>query len=181
MKLFSIVVAVDDQNGIGKNNTIPWHLPMEMKRFKELTIGDSKNIVVMGRSTYFSIPKKHRPLKNRLNIVLSKIYNDIDSSDGVCCFNDIDVMLKYISDNFDDDSYNLFLIGGAEIYKEFLSRKLCDRIYMTKIKGSFDCDKFFPDIEFNGYFKLVDDYEQSSQKNNENGIEYQYLLYEINK
>jgi dihydrofolate reductase len=180
MKLFSIVVALDDQNGIGKNNTIPWHLPLEMKRFKELTIGDNKNIVIMGRSTYFSIPSKHRPLKNRLNIVLSKIYNDIDTGNDVLCFNDIDVMLNYISNNF-DDSYNVFVIGGAEIYNEFLSRRLCDTIYMTKIKGSFDCDRFFPDIEINGYFKLIDDDDKFNQINNENGIEYQYLLYKINK
>ena len=75
MKPFSIVVAIDSQHGIGKNNDLPWHLPADLKHFKFITTNSAvgkRNVVVMGRKTWDSIPEKFRPLPNRTNVVLSK-------------------------------------------------------------------------------------------------------------
>lgn len=133
--MFSIVVAYDSEYGIGKNGRLPWKCPTDMKFFSELTTG---NIVIMGRKTYESIGSK--PLPNRLNVVVS---NSMESSaTGVMVVRDIESCCKLCS-RFPDKKY--YVIGGADIYKMFLKSRLVSEAYVTEMKGSYECNVFFPD------------------------------------
>ena len=120
---------------IGKDNTLPWHIPEELKSFKELT---SEQVVIMGRKTYDSLPPKFRPLPNRVNIVISRSMQPQEGID-VC---------HSIQESIDKaKSYNkdIFIIGGSTIYKEFLP--IADTMFISYIKGNFEGDTYFP--EFN--------------------------------
>ncbi|MDE1920753.1 MAG: dihydrofolate reductase [Candidatus Omnitrophica bacterium] len=147
MKNFSIVVAFDSSYGIGKNGRLPWRLPGDLRRFKEITTGEDqglkKNAVIMGRKTWESLPEKFRPLPNRVNVVLSR-RRDFKVPAGVLCFQNLDEALTALSslNNIGD----IFVIGGAEIYASAMAHPLCQKLYVTHVKGAFDCDAFFPPI-----------------------------------
>ncbi len=129
----SIIVAVDKNWGIGKDNTIPWYISADLKRFKRLTTG---NVIVMGKNTWFSLPK--RPLPNRKHIVLtsSKMSNDFEGA----------IICTEISKSFDlmDKEKENFIIGGASIYKAFLP--YANKLYLTVIHKAYEVDTFFPEI-----------------------------------
>ncbi len=162
---FNIIAAVDSKMGIGKNNTIPWRLPNEMKYFQDVTTANENNVVIMGRNTWESIPANRRPLKNRINIVLSRNEN-YQVPDGVLVFKSLDEVLS------DLNLLDVFIIGGAQIYNEAISHPLCKKIYLTQIEQDFRCDTFFPLIP--NYFKEI----SRSTKITEKGIDYRYLIYE---
>lgn len=154
---FDIIIAVDSQNGMGKNNDLPWHLPNELKHFQKITTKltnqNNKNAVIMGRNTWESIPKNRRPLKNRLNIVLTKQSHYRVDSD-VMLANSVDNALLRI-DLFNKEAdknnhlskiENIFVIGGAQVLVDAIHHKNCKKIYLTKINKNFHCDVFFPEI-----------------------------------
>ena len=177
----NIIVAVTENDAIGKDNKLLFILKEDMKNFKRLT---EDNIVVMGRKTYESIGK---PLPNRLNIVISreKHENDIDLiwvkslKDAVCLAN------KIIERDWEKYSIyekllaahkkQLFIIGGASIYKEALEEGIVDRIYLTRIKKTVnDADAYFPQLD---YFK---DWEiMKGNGYEENGV--RYSIHEIHR
>ena len=132
--MFTIVAAYDSRYGIAKGKYIPWKCPEDLTFFKKLT---KDNVVIMGRKTYESIGK---PLSNRTNIVISKTAPlDIPDITVVrdlveCC-----VACSKIP------NVNYYVIGGAEIYTMFLKSKLVSDSYITEMRGSYDCDLFFPD------------------------------------
>jgi dihydrofolate reductase len=133
------IVAVAKNNVIGKRGKLPWHYSSDMKFFKETTTG---NAVVMGRKTWLSLGK---PLKNRLNIVLSRNPN-IEPEESLLVFSDIDSVLS-LSKSLTTD---LFVIGGAEIYREFLPHM--DRWVVTEIPLKVDgADAFMPDNFLEGF------------------------------
>ena len=112
---FKMIVAFDKMNGIGKSNTIPWHLPEDLKHFAKLTKGDGNNAVIMGRKTYDSIG---RALPQRKNLVLTRDENIHKQNDDVTCFNSIYEIKKHcIISNYDE----VWIIGGSSIYKEFIT------------------------------------------------------------
>lgn len=155
-----IIVAVDKNWGIGKDNKLLAHLPTDMKRFKRITSG---NIVVMGRKTFESLGK---PLPNRLNIVLTKgLYK---SYDNVLFINDINTLLELAK--FTDKK--IFIIGGAEIYKTLLD--YCDKAYITIMNKTFDSDAHFPNLYLHKNWQI-----QSIDKKTicENGIEYNFMTF----
>lgn len=138
---------------IGKDGKIPWRIPEDMKRFKELTVGHP---VIMGRKTYESIPLKFRPLEDRLNIVLSKNTHYMDgayivrSLDDV--LSDLEVQWPRIEDlslNYTKIDYNkVYVIGGGEIYNE--SIYFANTLEITHVKQKVeDADAFFPKIDLN--------------------------------
>lgn len=145
LERYSIIVAHDDEYGIGKDGTIPWDCPADRKFFMEKTKG---RVVIMGRKTYFSIPEKHRPLKGRTNIVISRRYKKISGAIVVNSFKKA-LMEAYARRKdltpvrFDSEAY---VIGGEEIYRMALGRYsyLCRGIYITHIRGDHGCDVFFP-------------------------------------
>ena len=127
----TIIVAADLRNGIGIRNTLPWHLSDDLKRFKAIT---SENVVIMGRNTWFSLPK--RPLPNRQNVVLT--LEPLNES-GAIEMNSIDQLLSYLS----PDKEN-FIIGGDSIYRQFFP--LATKILLTRVLGVFETDTCIPDI-----------------------------------
>ena len=161
--MISIVVATDEAGGIGKENKLMWNIPADLKRFKEITTKNqiginnniNNNIVVMGRRTYDSIG---RELPNRANIVLS-LKNK--------CSYSVEDILDY-NERFTEEE--IFIIGGEEIYKQFLP--YTDKIYLTKVKGDFGADKFFHFDE--DMYELT--YRSGIQK--DNGYEFEFLEYE---
>jgi len=136
MKL-SIIVAVAKNNVIGKNNTLIWHLPADMKFFKEKTSG---HCIITGRKNYESIPEKYRPLSNRTNIVVT--HQKSYSAPGTIVVHTIADALKEAELTRDDE---VFIIGGAEIFKQTIDN--VNTIYITQIDEAFDGDVFFPAID----------------------------------
>ena len=138
MSDISIIVAVDENGGIGKNGTLPWSLPQDLKHFSKTTIGNGNNAVIMGRKTWLSIPENLRPLKNRLNIVLTRNEELSFPEDTIKAKSLTDALKKCTKSN------EIFIIGGGSIYKEVLEKDIYDKIYLTSVKGVFNCDTSFP-------------------------------------
>ena len=134
----SLIVAVSQNGMIGKDNDLIWHLPKDMKFFKDTTLGHH---VIMGRKNFESIPHKFRPLPNRTNIVITR-QSDY-KAEGSIVVNSVEEALKVAKSNEENEA---FIIGGGQIYKIALEKNLVDRIYLTRINGSFDGDTFFPEL-----------------------------------
>jgi len=134
----SLIVAVSENGVIGKDNDLIWHLPNDMRFFKETTMGHH---VIMGRKNFESIPHKYRPLPNRTNVVITR-QKDY-KAEGCVVVNSIEAALEVAKQNGDHEP---FIIGGGQIYKITLENNLVDRIYLTKIYHAFDGDTFFPEL-----------------------------------
>jgi len=155
----NIIVAVCENNGIGKDNSLPWHFKEDMRYFSKITKETGNNAVIMGRKTWDSIPKK--PLPKRDNLILSKTLKDNN------CFSSIEEILNYIKIR---DYDNVFVIGGETIYKQFLDENLVQKIYITKIHKGYDCDTYFPEI--NRKFSLETSFETI-----ENDVTIEFQVY----
>ncbi|UKT62328.1 dihydrofolate reductase [Pedobacter mucosus] len=146
-----IAVAVGENFAIGKNNQLLWHMPADLKFFKQTTSGHT---VVMGRKTYDSVGK---PLPNRRNIVITR-----DSSlkiDGVEVVNSLDEALEITK----NENKPVFIVGGAEIYRQALPKT--DILYLTTIHHTFDADTFFPAIDRNEWETVSSDPHKADEKN----------------
>lgn len=148
--MIKLIAALDYQNGIGKGNDIPWYIPEDLKRFKKLT---TDNIVIMGRKTWDSLPKQ--PLPNRTNIVITskqpfdKFIYDWDKKRFLfgCLQGALDV--------FGDVKYHdVYIIGGGSIYREALDLDIVDEMDLTWIKGDYNCDVHFPDVNWDNWEEL---------------------------
>lgn len=131
MSKISLIVAIDENKAIGKDNQLLWHLPNDLKFFKKITSGHP---IIMGRKTFDSIGK---PLPNRRNIVISR--NTDLKIDGAEVYDSLASALK----NSDAEN-EVFIIGGAEIYKQALP--LCNTIYLTQVHHKFEADTFLSDF-----------------------------------
>src|ERR1035437_5352318 len=135
--ILSIIVAVSENNVIGKDNRLIWRLPADMKFFKEKT---TDHVIITGRKNYESIPEKFRPLPDRKNIVITRQKNY--HAPGAIVVSSIENALQYVSENHNDEE--IFIIGGAEIYRQTIS--VCDKIYLTRLHHTFEGDAYFPII-----------------------------------
>ena len=135
----SLIVAVSENGVIGKDNDLIWHLPIDMKFFKDTTLGHH---VVMGRKNFESIPHKYRPLTDRTNIVITR--QSGYKAEGCIVVDSVVAALDIAKNNGDTEP---FIIGGGQIYKLALEANLVDKIYLTKINHTFDGDTFFPELE----------------------------------
>ena len=173
---FKIIVAKDDTGGIGLNNKIPWHNKEDMRRFASLTRGNGKNAVLMGRSTWESLPKG--PLRDRYNLILSEssfifsesssFYMNICETD-VGVFRNVDALLSFIeSKSFED----VWIIGGEKVYNIFLEdeqlNKLVKEVYVTKITGEYGCDRFFQELNTDQYAAVDGESSEFIVYNNKN-------------
>ncbi|PKG24030.1 dihydrofolate reductase [Niallia nealsonii] len=160
--MISLIVAMDKNNVIGYKNDLPWHLPADLKYFKKITTGHP---IIMGRKTRDSIG---RNLPNRENIVITR--NKEYRPEGCTVFYSIEDWRKWSQTQNEEE---MFIIGGAEIFKETLS--FTDRLYITKIDAEYPGDTFFPEMDW-GNWKLVSEVE--GQKDENNSVDYQFLVYE---
>ena len=181
----NLIVAYCNKNGIGRMNNIPWLIKDDLKHFKMITTSNTnklensyeyqKNIVVMGRNTWESLPVKARPLANRFNIVLSSKSKFIDSDKVDFTTTSFENVLSYL--DFEKENFNnskVFIIGGEVLYTDILKNysHLITHLYITEIYANYTCDKFFPVID-NNIFKI----SKVSDFKNENNINYRYLVY----
>ena len=135
--IISLIVAASANNAIGKGNELPWHLPNDMKFFKNTTWGLP---VIMGRKTFESMGNK--ALAGRVNVVITR--QSGWKSDGVVVANSVDDAMFVVKET---DCNEVFFIGGGEIFKEVMPK--ATRIYMTRVHTTLDGDAFFPDIDQN--------------------------------
>lgn len=151
-KKISIIVAAASNNAIGKDNDLLWHITRDLKRFKELTQG---HYIVMGKKTYFSLPK--RPLPNRTSMIITDVRGE--EIDGcLMAYSIEDAISKMDSENEN------FIIGGGSIYNQFL--QYADKIYLTRVNKEFEADTFFPEFSLNEW-KLVEKIEVTSDTQND--------------
>lgn len=148
--IVSVVVAVAENNAIGKDNQLLWHLPADLKHFKQITTGHT---IIMGRKTFDSIGK---PLPNRRNIVITRSVG-LEIA-GVEVVNTIEEALLLCASETE-----VFIIGGAEIYKSAMERT--DRIYLTRVHESYAADAFFPEINANDWNEVDVEPHQPDEKN----------------
>ena len=135
----ALIVAMDSERGIGKNNDLMWNLPADMKFFKESTCGQ---IFVMGRKKYDSIPERFRPLRNRENVVLTR--NTDFKAEGCLVFHSLETCLDHYKN---ETERTVFIIGGGEIYRQALALNCVDELFITHVAKTYGADTFFP--EFN--------------------------------
>ena len=159
--MLSIIVAVANNNVIGKDNKLIWHLPEDLKRFKELTTGKT---IIMGRKTFDSLG---RVLPNRKHIVLTKNKDLSIENEAVTVINNIQDLKKYI--NEDEET---FIIGGGAIYKMLLP--YAKKIYITKIHETFEGDTYFPEINEQEWTIEKREKGKTDEKNPYN---YEYITY----
>lgn len=146
-----LIVAMEPNYGIGYNNKIPWRIKEDLKLFKAITTSvqkyDSKNIVVMGRKTWDSIPEKYKPLPNRINVVLSTTMTlskeFTDKYPDTFVFSDFENMEKFLENKFLLDYENIFFIGGKSIY-EYALNTHCDFVHISHVKKIYKTDVQFP-------------------------------------
>jgi len=137
-----VIVAIADNNAIGKDGDIPWHIPEDFAHFKEKTMGHP---CIMGDITFESLPDNARPLPGRENIVLS--FKEDYAPKGAVVFNSWEDALEYVK-----KKPKVFICGGASIYK--LGMRVADTLELTRVHKKPEADTFFPDIDFSEW-KLV--------------------------
>jgi dihydrofolate reductase len=155
------IVAVDNNWGIGKDGGLLVNLPGDLKYFKEQTLG---KVVVMGRTTFESLPGK-KPLKDRVNIVLSR---NEEFAPGCIKCRSMGELFKALEAY---DMEDVFIIGGADIYRQFLP--YCSSHLVTKIHGVYEADKYFENLDLRNDMELV----STSEPVTENGVSYQFTEY----
>jgi dihydrofolate reductase len=154
-----IIVAIANNNAIGKDNRLLCHLSEDLKHFKEITNGQT---IIMGRNTFFSLPKGALP--NRRNIVLSpdeEVFKGCETAHSI-----EEVLSMCVNDE------KVFFIGGAMIYKQ--TYPIVDKLYLTKIHADFEADTFFPEIDYKEWKK---DFAETFEASNNTTYRYSFENY----
>lgn len=159
--MLSIIVAIANENVIGKDNKLIWHLPEDLKRFKEITSGHT---IIMGRKTFESLG---RVLPNRKHIILCNDMQMNIDNENVEIVDDISKLDKYIC--ADEEC---FVIGGATIYK--LLMPYANKMYITKINQNFEGDVYFPEIKETEWGEIS---REKGLTNEQNPYDYEYITY----
>ena len=158
--LLTMIAAAAENNALGKNNDLIWHISNDLKRFKRLTSGHA---IIMGRKTFESMPKA---LPNRTNIVLT---NKKDyQPEGALVVHSIEKALALVKEDPQP-----FIIGGGEIYRLFMP--YCDRIELTRVHHSFEADVFFPEIDLNQWKEIAREKVDATE---EQPYHYSYITFE---
>lgn len=154
----ALIVAMDNERGIGKNNDLMWHLPADMRFFKETTSG---HIVVTGRKNYDSIPERFRPLPNRENAVLTR--NAEYKAPGALVFSSLNACLEHY---MDEAERTIFIIGGGQIYKEAMDLDVVDEMFITHVNHVYGAETFFPAFD-EAEWKVETIFEQEKDEKHE--------------
>lgn len=166
MTILSMIVATAENNIIGKDNDMPWHLPADLAYFKKTTLGKP---IIMGRKTYESIG---RPLPGRRNIVISR--NEDFTADGIDVVSSVEQALSLVDgSNGEAAVEEIMVIGGGAIYKHCLAS--AQRLYITHIKANIEGDTQFPDYDDGSFKKVASELRASDDKN---AHELDFCVYE---
>ena len=165
MKL-ALIVAMSENNVIGINNKLPWHLPEDLRYFKHITLGKP---IILGRKTYDSIGK---PLPGRTNIVVSR-RADLEIS-GCKVVGSLDEAIELAeAQTLVDGAEEALVIGGAEIYRQALPR--CERIYLTRVHATIDGDAYFPELDLQAWREIG---REDFTAVEPNPFDYSFIVYE---
>ncbi len=162
MSKISIIAAVADNLVIGKSNKLPWHLPADLKHFKELTTGHA---VIMGKRTFQSLP--NGPLPNRKNIVLTSIMSE-GVNKGFFEADSIEDALELC-----DNEEQVYIIGGGAVYRQSIDK--ADTMHLTWVHGEFSGDAYFPKINFKNWKEVSREDHDADEKNPHS---YSFVKYE---
>ncbi|MDT7832361.1 dihydrofolate reductase [Flavobacteriaceae bacterium S356] len=160
--MITIIAAIGSRNELGKDNDLIWYLPADLKRFKKVTIG---NYIVMGRNTYESIGK---PLPNRTTVIITR--NKSYTQEGCIVAHSIEEALE-----ISKEQQHVFIIGGAEIYKQCLQNDLVDRLDITRVHEQFEADVFFPEIDSKKWEIISREDHEADEKNK---FDYSFISYQ---
>ena len=168
--MINIIIASSTNDVIGKDNSLPWYLPADLKYFKELT---TNNVIIMGRKTYESIGK---PLPNRISIVITRNsdYMKPEFPDNVIICHSIGDAITLAKEK----NKEIFIIGGADIIKQSLSNLLVDRIYLTRIHENFEGDTFLDPIHEEDW---IETNRIDLKKDEKNKYDYSFITLEKNE
>ncbi len=159
--MITIIAAIANNNALGKDNDLIWHLPADLKRFKKVTSGHH---ILMGRNTFESIGK---PLPNRTSVIITR--NNDYFRDGCLVANSIEEAIDLAKEDSD-----IFIIGGAQIYKQAIEKGLVDKLDITIVHHDFEADVFFPEINMN-IWKQVS--REDFKVNDKNKYDYSFVSY----
>ena len=166
--MITIIAAAGENNSLGKDNDLVWHLPNDFKRFKELTSG---NYILMGRKTFESFPK---PLPNRKHLIITR-QKDYKVPENCYVFDSISKAIEFANIpelGLNKTANDIWIIGGGEIYKQ--SMNIADRIELTRVHASPDADTFFPEIDDEWFLTT----KVSNSKDDKHEFDFTYLTYE---
>lgn len=158
--MISIIVAIANDDVIGKDNKLIWHISEDLKRFKRIT---NNHKMIMGRKTFQSLPGV---LPNREHIIITRDPNFKVDSNQVSIYHDLDSLIN----KYKNSEEEVFIIGGAEIYTQFLPH--AHKVYLTKLNHSFDGDTYFPEINYDEFTTEFTSEPIIDEKNN---IEYKFI------
>lgn len=159
--MISFIVAMDENRAIGKNNQLPWHLPEDLKFFKRTTMGHP---IAMGRKTHESIG---RALPGRENLIITR--QSGYQAEGCKVFSTMDDFIQYCRKQNEE----IFIIGGAEIFKETFN--YVDRLYITLIHHEFEGDTYFPNFDLNDWMLVS---SERGMKDEKNPYDYEFQIYD---
>ena len=159
--MISLIAAVAQNRALGKDGQLLWHLPEDMRYFRETTRGKP---VIMGRKTWESLPDVFRPLPGRRNIVISR--NPAYDAPGATLAGSLEEAVRLAQDDAE-----VFVIGGAEIYRQALP--LAQRLYLTEVAQDFAADAFFPEFSASGWTEI----SRSATKSGA-GLDFTFAVYE---
>ena len=147
--MITLIAAAAENNALGKDNQLIWHLPDDFKRFKEIT---SSHYIVMGRKTFESFPK---PLPNRTHVIITRQKEFL--AEGCIVVNSIEKAIEACP-----KEEEVFVIGGAEIYRQSIG--FADKIELTRIHDTFEADAYFPEINLNQWVLVFEEYHPKDEK-----------------
>jgi len=159
--MITIIAAIAENSALGKNNDLIWYLPSDLQRFKKVTTGFP---IIMGRKTFESIGK---PLPNRTTVIVTR--NKGYTQKNCLIANSLEDAVKLVA-----DAEHIFIIGGAQIYKEAMEKQLADQLDITLVHDTFEADVFFPEINGEIWQEIS---KEKFEKDEKNKYDYSFVSY----
>lgn len=147
--MITVIAAVSENNALGKENQLLWHLPDDFKRFKTLTSG---HYIIMGRKTFESFPK---PLPNRTHVIISRQANY--HPEGCIVVNSLEQAIETCP-----KTEEVFIIGGGEIYRQSIA--VADKLDLTKVHATFEADTYFPEVDLSEWQLVFEEYHPKDER-----------------
>jgi dihydrofolate reductase len=160
--MITVIAAIASNKALGKDNDLIWHLPADLKRFKKVTTG---HYILMGRNTYESIG---RPLPNRTTIIITRNKNYF--KEGCLIANSLEQAIEMAK-----PAAQIFIIGGAQIYKETIAKNIAVQLDITLVHHSFEADVFFPEIDLKIWKEVAREDYKADEKND---YDYSFVSYQ---